>query len=129
MRDIEFRGKLKVDNGSLHKNDWVYGDYVKIKDGDEGIKHFIYYFGEIYKNTLGQYTGVGDNSEQKVYEGDILQDPNNFDDGLYVVEFMDGEFVLVNDNIIYDIEQVHFLQIIGNIHDDKDLLTDGGNEK
>lgn len=39
----------------------------------------------------------------------------------------DGEIVLINDDIIYEIEQVHFLHIIGNIHDNKELLTNGGN--
>lgn len=122
MRDIQFRGK-RPDN-----NEWVYGYLLQPMIISNVVQGQLEYMDLIVdENTVGQYIGLKDNSEQKVFEGDILYDPTDSDNGLYVVEFMDGEFVLINDNIIYEIEQVHFLHIIGNIHDNKELLTNGGN--
>lgn len=122
MRDIQFRGK-RPDN-----NEWVYGYLLQPMIISNVVQGQLEYMDLIVdENTVGQYVGLKDNSEQKVFEGDILYDPTDSDNGLYVVEFMDGEFVLINDDIIYEIEQVHFLHIIGNIHDNKELLTNGGN--
>lgn len=132
MRDIEFRAKLNKSKGGKSKNDWIFGDLVhntltvsicKASPLQAGARRFY----KVNPQTIGQYIGLEDNDKQKVFEGDILYDPTDSDNGLYVVEFMDGEFVLINDDIIYEIEQVHFLHIIGNIHDNKELLTNGGN--
>lgn len=133
MRDIEFRAKTTHNKGLNRKNDWIIGDLVHNtltisicipSPSQAGARRFY----KVDPNTIGQYVGLKDNSEQKVYEGDILYDPNDTDNGFYVVEFMDGEFVLINDNIICNIEQVHFLRIVGNIHDNKELLANEDNK-
>ncbi len=56
MREILFRGKTK------NTNEWVYGDLVRLKDGNKEIPH-IYGFGEVIPETIGQFTGLYDNTK------------------------------------------------------------------
>ncbi|MBQ7977493.1 MAG: hypothetical protein IJ301_02730 [Clostridia bacterium] len=124
MRDIEFRAK------SIDNDEWLYGFYhnetSKESPASERLttRHHIYtqnFDKYVDPVTVGQYIGLQDNNDQRIYEGDILYDA--FTDDLYVCTFMDGEFVLIqDDNVIIDIEQVHFLSVIGNIHDNPEYV-------
>ena len=71
MREILFRGKMKTDNRQYKKGDWVFGDLCRLKDGDKELPH-IYGCGEVFADTVGQYTGLTDMNERKIYEGDIV---------------------------------------------------------
>lgn len=121
MREIKFRGK-RVDSG-----EWVYGYYL-IAAG----MTFISCFGErqpihVDRKTVGQYTGKSDKNGREICEGDLLFDPD-YDDDLIIV-------VWNNDELCYYAKYVnnsgsdplnHYytdgLEIIGNIHDNPELL-------
>ena len=126
MREILFRGKSE-DNG-----EWVYGYYACIKKhhyiltgklnliGAVNFEHYL-----VIPETVGQYTGLKDKNGKKIFEGDILRDDDNEENG--VVEFIDGEFYVVFGNVethgIYDIACCCY--VIGNIYDNPELLEGG----
>lgn len=123
MRQILFRGKRKQEGM------WCHGDFVRFQDGDRQVL-CIYGYGEVYPESIGQFTGVYDKNGDEIYEGDILE----FDgaeipeEERAVVIYADGRFKLKNPHYDYmdDLDGVTAkLQIIvGNIHDNPELLED-----
>ena len=126
MREVLFRGK-RTDNG-----EWVKG-YLYIThigsheigsyDAEINIERLTF---DVIPETVGQYTGLIDKNGVRIFEGDILRDDDNEENG--VVEFIDGEFCVVFGNVethgIYDIACCCY--VIGNIHDNPDMLRGGG---
>lgn len=112
MRIIEFRGKKN--------NEWVSLNLFSGVNDDIDIK------------TIGQFTGLYDCNEKEIYEGDILKYIHweNKKEILYFITFEDemGSFILqtprvkLKSNItqmkIYGLK----LEVIGNIHDNPELL-------
>lgn len=120
MREILFRGKC-VDDGK-----WVYGHYVYqyganiiyLPDGVDEYGGFDYY--HINPETVGQYTGLTDKNNKKIFEGDIV----NFSNILYYIVFADGCFrICRNGQYSYTLHNLHSaFEVIGNIHDNPELL-------
>lgn len=128
MREYLFRGK-RVDNG-----EWIYGDLLTPTD--------IMYDWEISENTgmgnrydidpetVGQYTGLTDKNGKKIFEGDILTFAKGATrpfriawDGLGWKMFLldDGRRI----KYAYEIDEIDYMrrsEIIGNIHDNPELL-------
>lgn len=145
MREILFRGKLKVDNGEHKKGDWVFGDLVRIKDGEK-TSTMIYGFGEVDPSTVGQYTGLTDKNGKKIFEGDVIKSDNGRISAISVVLYGKFEPKLFYDLIeryvrprptekMYGLfakstkgeemllsECSHLIEVIGNIHDNPKLL-------
>lgn len=146
-REILFRGK-RLDNG-----EWVYGFYSNAK-GENGRFHYIQdenSFVKVDPSTVGQYTGITDKNDKKIFEGDIVaftfhsdlaeharleERPEITED--HVILFRDGAFwmkrIVVPDSLtakIYGtitlLESLwkHRVEVIGNIHDNPDLLKGG----
>jgi len=106
-REISFRGK------SIETGRFVYGDLFHDKDCWGRITaSYIYEYdnahgrcfqSEVDPETVGQFTGLYDNSETKIFEGDIVNCTHWFFDGNEVEEnfvanvgFRDGSFSLEN---------------------------------
>lgn len=124
MREILFRGK-RIDN-----DEWVYGsfcmDALEQKNGLCGLDGFIRLYDldkgkmqmhEVDRETVVQYTGLTDKNGKRIFEGDILSLRTSRQ---HVVRFEDGAFVLENTAI--PMRFANKFEIIGNIHDNPELL-------
>ena len=124
MRERDFRGK-RLDNGV-----WVYGD-LHIKAKTPHIHDCFARSVHIDPATVGQYTGMKDKKGTKIYEGDIIK-LDSFNPPLFVVDFVEGAFCLKQDDYGYYTD-IHYVQhaginqaeIIGNIHDNPELIKKG----
>lgn len=133
MRTIKFRAKTT--NG-----EWVYGHYSTggfiHTDGMETVRHLIHadMLYDVDENTVGQFTGLHDKDGKEIYEGDIIEYTHEIciEDGpgtyVGVVGFCEGVFCLHEDSdatiayAIYHSEEYGGICVIGNIHDNPELL-------
>jgi uncharacterized phage protein (TIGR01671 family) len=133
---ISFRGK-RLDNG-----EWGYGDLVRSRLNGEhfyikptancfevnaaGLTKLVV-MREIDADTIGQFTGMYDKNNNRIFEGDIVI---LFDEKCVVkTSEMRASFGLykISNNMFY--EMIHkndqkWLEVIGNIYDNKDLLDE-----
>lgn len=141
MREILFRGKTQ------YKSRWVEGFYY-LKKGKyaecndilfehhkitTGIEESYGSYGEhsedieydVFPETVGQYTGLTDKNGKKIFEGDIVE----FQEEYGCIEYHDKEakFVVKYDAGICDFDHipVNEVEVIGNIHDNPELLKGG----
>lgn len=147
MREILFRAK-RADNGAWVEDAFCMKDcddpFGKMLDRPSIIKYdppcdgFWY---RVNQETVGQFTGLNDKNGKKIFEGDILSnhyfaEPDEEWDDLYVVEMVGGAWVAtlvedgtlsteyVPDNLL--LYSYADSEIIGNIHDNPELLEKGG---
>lgn len=124
MREILSRGK-RIDNG-----EWVEGYFVNL-----WLVHYQKHQPIITDNnavsydvdpsTVGQYTGLTDKNGRKIFEGDIMAFTAYGFDYVGTVEFADGSFSVMCEHASPFLDQAvskHGAYIIGNIHDNPELL-------
>ena len=111
MRDIKFRYVWQ--NGSN-----IVLEYWNIKLIETGIVHKENEYLKLLSRDL--FTGLKDKNGKEIYEGDIVES----DDLILIVEYISGAFTLCIDNSNFVILSPEKLKVIGNIHQNKDLLND-----
>ena len=122
-RDIVFRGKSKSTGewveGSLIGNDVIVGKIVEFEE-DYFCTEFWY---KVDPETVGQFTGMTDKKGKKLFEGDVYSmGEKNI---LYVVIFDKSQFIgkQVGNRSLAGLEYWKSdIEIIGNIHDNPELL-------
>lgn len=145
-REIKFRGK-RVNGG-----EWVYGMTISNGTIKRKINNIFFEVAEnkwvgVLPETLGQYTGLKDKDGKEIYEGDILKTPRGFIGqvvfgraeeecrhkvfGRMVIDCYttygwifvrgDGYRCAIDDELLEG-------EIIGNIHDNPELIKGGSNE-
>ena len=125
MREILFRGK-RVDNG-----EWVQGDLYH-RNEEVLINNFHEGFNlAIIPETIGQYTGLTDKNGTKIFEGDILKFTHNKEDEnpvIYSIEWKNDRGCYGYAETEYKLIEIDVLhcEVIGNIHDNPELLKGGG---
>jgi uncharacterized phage protein (TIGR01671 family) len=126
-REIKFRGKVKhYDPMTNPENGWVEDYYFQDLTQGE-MRSFIFQppcSWEVIPETVGQFTGLLDFSKKKIWEGDIVNVSCLNYTGLAVIKFIDGAFCMVGENWIESLNgfDTDSLDIIGNIHDNPELL-------
>lgn len=135
MREILFRAK-RADNG-----EWVEGGLLPLD-----VRSSFVYISELYEvastlpvrdliewnfyqvipETVGQYTGLKDQKGKKIFEGDIVDGYYFSDeDGYGVVEWNDGAWEINGADVSVSFHENicgHEIEVIGNIHDNPELL-------
>ena len=134
MREILFRGKQK------YSGKWVYGSFFSpnaiMKRGKEFDADKTY---TILPETVGQFTGLTDKNDKKIFEGDIVLVP--YVDPIFkctwndtspcegaIIKYCMGMFYVeyIESGDKFTLSAMDgYMKIIGNIYDNPELL--GGN--
>ena len=135
MREILFRGKWIGNDELVYGALYVYYDFSRtivqiLKDRTNG-RPAAY---EVYPETVGQYTGLTDKNGKRIFEGDIVRFYERQFGGedapvIQSVGYEEGGFCVhryfLNNwlrNAIDGNIQLEGIEVIGNIHDNPELL-------
>ena len=135
MRDIVFRGKIR--NG-----EWIEGDLLHYESGEMAILERFSKYGyeateickrtKVIPETVGQCVGLNDKNGKKIFEGDIVKDRGLLYGRVIYATPQDGYsgmsgFMVddVNDGLQDYNGFWHMVEVIGNIHDNPELLEGG----
>ena len=146
MRDFEFRGK------SVQTGEWLYGDLERRRVNGRTFIHTYYDNGtynrscEVVPETVGQFTGLKDKNtnRHRIFDGDIIYaECQDKSEGRFLVGWNNeaASFGLMDEYSYrslsegYDFSEFQNLvllnllqdavifEVIGNIHDNSELLT------
>jgi len=124
-RVIKFRGKLKLNK------QWIFGGYLAPDQLGGFWEDGKLWTAEVYPETVGQFTGFKDIDGKEIFEGDIIQNTEHTEliycvemiGGCWSVDYQDdGDFECVVLNWLLSMAP---FKVIGNIHDNPELLEGG----
>ena len=121
-RTVKFRGKR-------YNGNWIFGSLIDYNDGtipmianrEYGCEHII-------PETVGQFTRLRDKNGKEIYEGDILICNSNPLKGFIEWNKILCQFQCTWNNKLGAADIYHLIkycngEVIGNIHDNPELLT------
>lgn len=120
MREILFRGR---GNTKYNDGEWYYGVPIRDFEGDWQICTNNSKM-TVIPETIGQYTGLADKNGTKIFEGDI----GRRRDDIFLIDWSEEKaaFVMIFHDYICEIlyleEMWDDAEVIGNIHDNPELL-------
>lgn len=123
-REILFRGK-RVDS-----SEWFEGSYWLSRSAVRETTYITDGYGNLFcviPETVGQYTGLNDKNNVKIFEGDILK----FRSGIYSVEWDNEHSKFLQRDGQFSREfhiWIEKSEIVGNIHDNPELLKGEEND-
>ena len=155
MRTIKFRGKCSKD--SKYAGEWVEGGLLQCEKSKDVL--IVYSITDtcsctyhVDPATVGQFTGLTDRNGKEIYEGDILRTPPKTDYDkknfvAYEVFWHDND--CASHHIGWQMNRCHFqgcicgttyipeflpkttatMEVVGNIHDNPELLGEKGGEE
>ena len=144
MREILFRGQTRKKgqkvwmDGSPVDGQWVYGGVLQgigyfsviyggknANDPSEGLEKWC-----VYTDTLGQFTGLTDKNGTKIFEGDIVQFYGTYNLEVFIenghteIRWFDTVTNSECKDMFYgNDEELGECEVIGNIHDNPELLN------
>lgn len=134
MREILFRGK-RIDNGEWIEGYFVYCkseyDYEKTaeiipREADRIYRgeYDLYDVREVDPDTVGQYTGLTDCGNEKLFEHDVVTAKFKANGARYnfKIVFKNGYFLFDNGYVAVLFNEIRSVRKIGNIHDNPELL-------
>ena len=118
-REIKFRGFIK------ENKEMIFFDIMKLATSRNDLWWKCILDGLI----IMQFTGLLDDNEKEIYEGDIISIAENedmsFSGGEVVFDTDLSAFVIYNNNGSWRyLNSLRFMQVVGNIHENKDLLKE-----
>lgn len=133
MREILFRAK------ETFNSEWVEGYYEFGYSAEtEEPTHYMWVlnhtekYGDMFiviPETVGQYTGLTDKNGKKIFEGDIVNvntKPDSLEHGYksnhLIVRFDEYHRFIASGRLEYPLCNHYEWEIIGNIHDNPELL-------
>ena len=126
MRTIKFRGRF------IYGKEWFQGDLEYKRADNIAVIHTYdkdgYYIRKYHvdPDTIGQFTSLYDCDGKEIFEGDIL----DFNGIKVEVRFVRGVFAFLangdlDNELCGDCRTDMFAKVIGNIHDNPELLKGG----
>ena len=125
MREILFRGK-RMDNGEWVEGDICHHDGVVSYIGQHPADGSMVCY-DLDPSTVGQFTGLRDKNGKRIFEGDVVLKrtyhgkkafPVEFGGGMFYCGFGGGSSTATHRYTLEDKQ----IEIIGNIHDNPELL-------
>jgi len=126
MRTIKFRGI------AIFGKVFIYGSLIIATNEAGRVEYFIKRTSgsiQVKEESVGQFTGLKDKNSVEIYEGDIVESMlprNKFFDDIAKVVFRKGSFMMKSvefeDETSCLIDSEQFIEVIGNIYMNKELL-------
>lgn len=119
MRPIIFRAKRT--GSGVNAGKWVHGSLIHSLNGE-----FMYGYQarcqvRVDPATIGQFTGLHDKNRTEIYEGDLLLSEENAE--VFEVVYDAPRFCFKDNDFGFRfLNHPEFFHVIGNIHDNPELL-------